>query len=63
MKQEFLTVKDVLKEAGISRNTLYHWERNRKIPRPKRNIYGHRVYSAEDVERIVRFTRTVFVPI
>lgn len=61
MKRQFFTVKDVLKKAEISRNTLYNWERKRKVPRPKRNIYGHRVYSAEDVERIVRFTRKVFV--
>ncbi len=63
MKRRFYTVKDVLKEAGISRNTLYNWERKMKIPEPRRNAYGHRVYSEDDLDTIVRYARKVFIPV
>jgi DNA-binding transcriptional MerR regulator len=63
VRKRFFTVKDVLNRAGISRNTLYNWERKKKIPCPKRNVYGHRVYSADDVQRVVQFARKVFVPV
>ncbi|MQY64753.1 MAG: MerR family DNA-binding transcriptional regulator [Calditrichaeota bacterium] len=60
---QFYTVKDVLREAGISRNTLYNWERKKKIPSPKRNLYGHRVYTIQEFKAVVRYAKKVFLPI
>jgi DNA-binding transcriptional MerR regulator len=63
MKKRLFTVKDVLREAGISRNTLFNWEHKNRVPKAKRNIYGHRVYWPNDVASIVHYARKVFIPI
>ena len=59
---KLFTVKQVLELADISRNTLYKWERERKIPVPHRNVSGHRVYTEEQAEDIRRYAKTLYPP-
>lgn len=62
MKQKILyQVKEVLKRVGISRNTLYNWEKRNRIPTPKRNVSGYRVYTENEVKQIEKFKNTLFV--
>ena len=56
------TVKQVLALAGISRNTIYKWERERKIPVPHRNVSGHRVYTEEQAEEVRRYAQALYPP-
>jgi predicted DNA-binding transcriptional regulator AlpA len=59
---KLLTVKQVLELADISRNTLYKWERERRIPVPHRNVSGHRVFTEEQAEEIRRYAKTLYPP-
>ena len=49
-------LKVVIKETGISADTLRAWERRYGLPAPKRSPGGHRLYSERDIE-IVRWLR------
>jgi DNA-binding transcriptional MerR regulator len=61
MNTDLYKVKEVLERVGISRGTLYRWEEQGKIPRPKRNVSGYRVYTDDEVEKIEKFINTLFV--
>ena len=62
MKQKRLyQVREVLKRVGISRNTLYNWEKRSRIPVPKRNVSGYRVYTEDEVKQIEKFKNMLFV--
>ena len=49
-------LKVVIKETGISADTLRAWERRYGLPAPERSPGGHRLYSERDIE-IVRWLR------
>ena len=59
---KYYTTKDVLKKVGISRSTLFLWLWNKKIPEVKRNRNGHRVFSNEDIDRILNYKNKVILP-
>lgn len=62
MRQKTLyQVRDVLQRVRISRNTLYNWERRGRIPMPKRNVSGYRVYTEKEVRQIEKFKNMLFV--
>ncbi len=62
MKQKRLyQVREVLRRVGISRNTLYNWEKRGRIPMPKRNVSGYRVYTENEVKQIEKFKNMLFV--
>jgi len=61
MKQKLYQVREVLERVGISRNTLYNWEKRGRIPIPKRNVSGYRVYTENEVRQIEKFKNTLFV--
>jgi molybdopterin-binding protein len=50
-----LTRTEVCKLLGVSPKTLYLWERDGKVPRPRRDRRGWRSYSSADVAAIRRF--------
>ncbi len=50
-------LKVVLKETGISADTLRAWERRYGLPMPQRTEGGHRLYSERDIE-IIRWLMT-----
>jgi DNA-binding transcriptional MerR regulator/methylmalonyl-CoA mutase cobalamin-binding subunit len=43
-------LKVVIKETGITADTLRAWERRYGLPLPKRSSGGHRLYSQHDIE-------------
>jgi DNA-binding transcriptional MerR regulator len=45
-------LKAVIKETGISADTLRAWERRYGLPLPERTPGGHRLYSEYDIETI-----------
>lgn len=47
-----LTIADIERETGISRDTLRIWERRYGFPEPQRNQRGERNYSHEQLERL-----------
>ena len=54
-KQSFYTTKEVAEVLEITKNTLFNWERKKKIPKAKRHpMNNYRVYTKDDVEKIKR---------
>lgn len=51
-KSSAFNLKAVLKETGITADTLRAWERRYGVPMPKRTAGGHRLYSQYDIETI-----------
>jgi DNA-binding transcriptional MerR regulator len=60
-----LTIGDVVKATGVGEATLRAWERRFGWPVPQRQPSGHRRYTREDVERILRVLeqRRVGIPL
>lgn len=56
------TTKDALKKIGISRNTLFLWFKQHKIPEVKRDRNGHRIFYSEDIETILHYKNKVSLP-
>lgn len=56
------TTKDVLKKAGISRNTLFLWFKREKIPETTRDRNGHRIFSDADVKKIINYKDKLILP-
>ncbi len=50
--REYLTSSELARLAGVSSDTLRHYERKRVLPAPKRGINGYRHYSPAAVERV-----------
>ena len=50
-----LTRTEVSHLLGVSLKSLYLWERDRRIPVPRRDRRNWRVYSPKDVDAIRRF--------
>ncbi|UCG35638.1 MAG: MerR family transcriptional regulator [Candidatus Omnitrophota bacterium] len=52
-ERKIYTVSEVCNILGIFKNTLYNWEKKRKIPKAKRDpMSGWRIYTKEDVRRL-----------
>ncbi|PYB80925.1 helix-turn-helix-type transcriptional regulator [Pseudomonas sp. LB-090624] len=49
---ELMPMRDVVTLTGINPVTLRAWERRHGLIRPQRTDGGHRLYTAEDVQRI-----------
>jgi len=49
---DLLPMRDVVSLTGINPVTLRAWERRHGLIRPQRTEGGHRLYTAEDVQRI-----------
>lgn len=52
--ENLLSIGDVVRATGLTEPTLRAWERRYKFPQPQREPSGHRRYSPEEVERILR---------
>ncbi|MEJ2255161.1 MAG: DNA methyltransferase, partial [Nitrospirota bacterium] len=55
MKKDYTTA-EVSKLAGVHRDTLLRWLREGRIPEPKRDRHGWRIFSDEDLTNILYFT-------
>ncbi|MBS1502591.1 MAG: MerR family DNA-binding transcriptional regulator [Bacteroidetes bacterium] len=58
-----LSTHEVAKLAGIHRDTLLRWLREKRIPEPQRNRNGWRVFTDLEAEAIIEFSqRTEMLP-
>lgn len=55
--QESLTTAQVAAMAGVHRDTLLRWLRERNVPEPQRNRHGWRVFTAHEAAAIAAFAR------
>jgi DNA-binding transcriptional MerR regulator len=55
-----MTITEVAREIGVSSKTIARWEKVGKVPRPKRDWRGWRVYEENDLSSIRQFHETVF---
>jgi len=56
------TTKDVIKKVGISRNTLFLWFKLKKIPETPRNRNGHRIFTDDDLRKIIHYKDKLILP-
>lgn len=54
--KEGITIGELARRCGVSRDTIRFYERERLLPRPRRTASGYRLYRPEDEERL-RFVR------
>ena len=52
MENRALRIGEVARRAGISPDTLRHYERHGLIPKPKRTAAGYRMFSPDVIERV-----------
>ena len=52
--KEELSIGDVVRATGVGEAALRAWERRFGFPKPRREPSGHRRFSSEDVEQILR---------
>ena len=62
MKDKCYTTKDVIRKVGISRTTLFLWLWHKKIPEVRRDRNGHRIFTQEDIDRIIDFKDKLIMP-
>ncbi len=60
-EKDFLLIGELAKAAGVSRDTLRHYERKGVLSRPVRSPKGYRFYSVNSVERIKLIRRALAV--
>jgi DNA-binding transcriptional MerR regulator len=60
-KKEFLRAGELAREAGVSTDTLRHYERKGVMPVPRRSPNGYREYPAEARERVRLVRRALAV--
>lgn len=51
-KQEYLRSAELARLAGVSTDTLRHYERKGLLARPRRSANGYREYPASDLDRV-----------
>lgn len=51
---------EIAKIAGVTLQTIYNWLRKGKIPETERNYNGHRIFTNEDLKRILDYKNRVF---
>ena len=49
-----MSISDVVERTGVAEGTLRMWERRHGFPVPERLPSGHRRYSEEQVELVLR---------
>ena len=61
-RDRYYTTKEVLKRVGISRNTLFLWFKNRKVPEVMRDRNGHRIFTSRDIRLIINYKNKIISP-
>jgi MerR family transcriptional regulator, copper efflux regulator len=56
-----MTVGELAMRAGVNLETVRFYEKQRLLPQPERTAGGHRIYTAEDVERLLFIQRAKWV--
>ena len=57
-EKKILTPSEICKIAGISKNTLFDWEKKELIPKAKRDWRGWRVFSEKDLQKVLEIKNT-----
>jgi len=58
--KRYFKVSEVCAMLGIFKNTLYNWEKKKKIPKARRDpMSGWRLYSEKEVQTIRRISGRV----
>ena len=58
LKNEFFTTRQAAKELGISKQTLFRYERQKVFPNPRRNLINRwRQYTQEDIQKLKEIAR------
>lgn len=50
-----MTISRAAERVGVSTKTILRWEKAGKVPKPKKDWRGWRVYYESDVERLIHF--------
>ena len=51
--KKFYTTAEVSNMLGVTKNTLFNWERAGKIPKARRDpMNNYRIYAGKDIERL-----------
>lgn len=53
MSQSTIRTGELARRAGVNRETIRFYERHGLLPPPRRSPAGYRLFSTEDVERIL----------
>ena len=57
-KNKFFTTEEVAKELGISKQTLFRYEKQKVFPNPRRNLINRwRHYAQEDIKKLKEILR------
>ncbi len=59
--KEFFLVGELAESAGVSTDTVRHYERNGVISKPRRAANGYRLYRSDALEQIVLVRRAIAV--
>jgi predicted site-specific integrase-resolvase len=54
-----MTMKEVCERVGLSRQTIVRWEKAGRIPPVPRDYKNDRVFTGEDVKRILKIKEEV----
>jgi DNA-binding transcriptional MerR regulator len=55
---KLFTAKEVAKELGISKQTLFRYEKRKILPKARRNLINHwRQYTQEDIRDLKEIIR------
>jgi DNA-binding transcriptional MerR regulator len=60
-EKDVLLIGELAEIAGVSRDTLRHYERKGVLARPARTAKGYRLYSSEHIERLKTIRRALAV--
>lgn len=52
-----MKVKNFADALDVSTRTIKTWEKSGYLPEPKRNKWGHRVYSKSEIKKLVEFVK------
>ncbi len=57
------TTKYVLEKICVTRPTLYKWFKEGKVPEVTRDRNNNRLFSAKDIERILKYKNQIIKPV
>lgn len=51
------TINDLKGRLNVSIKTLKNWEQKKLIPKPRRNVFGWRVYTEAELDKVEEIVR------
>lgn len=58
MSKKLLSIKELCKNIGVSRSTIYEWKKDGKLPEPSK-VWGSPRYDWDKVEKALTNTAKV----